>query len=578
MTRDEILRAHPLEAFLLERGATLSNGRKRANRCPAGEHSRNDTVSINLEKGLWSCHAHGTGGTIIDWLALEKGITGGEVMKELSVSQEGSKDAVKRPTVRPPLRQNPPGGSTPLATPESAPDSREVCSYDYPDENGKLLYQVVKYLPKTFRQRQPDGTGGWRWSMEGVRRVLYGLPRVLEAEEICLCEGEKDADTLTGLLIPATCNVGGAGKWLESYSESLTGKNIIIVPDNDEAGLKHADMVQAALVGKVKTLRRLTVPAPHKDISDWVKAGATVLDITAEIAMLRLIKPGDDLPLKTLAEIEPYYRQFAKESEKYTIHFGKTMPTLNRAIRGMYPGELVTFVAEPGVGKTAFLQSMARWSAPLPTLMFELELREEHLFERFMSMEAQMTGADVEHAYRIGTPVHWERERLKNLLICNESGIDPSGIEELINKSELKLGCRPVLVLVDYVGLVAAKAASRYERMSQVSEELKRIAVRTNTVVVIASQMGRPEDEGKPPTLYSPKDSGSIENSSQLMLGGWRDPEDKKIFWIRVLKGTRGGSGTDVKCTISLKTLEIYELIENKEADTNPKWRNPTFD
>ena len=73
---------------------------------------------------------------------------------------------------------------------------RIMAEYDYPDENGKLLYQVVRYEPKAFRQRRPDGRGGWSWSLNGVRCVPYRLPDVLATKKsVLVCEGEKDCET-----------------------------------------------------------------------------------------------------------------------------------------------------------------------------------------------------------------------------------------------------------------------------------------------------------------------------------------------------------------------------------------------
>jgi hypothetical protein len=77
----------------------------------------------------------------------------------------------------------------------SSENKKIVATYPYHDEAGDLLFQVVRDDPKGFRQRQPDGKGGWDWSMKAVRRVLYQLPKVVEAvtskQTIFIAEGEK---------------------------------------------------------------------------------------------------------------------------------------------------------------------------------------------------------------------------------------------------------------------------------------------------------------------------------------------------------------------------------------------------
>jgi hypothetical protein len=77
------------------------------------------------------------------------------------------------------------GNAAPAVLPPARPGGngkRIEAVYDYPDENGTLLYQAVRYSPKGFSQRRPDGKGGWVWNLEGVRRVLYRLPELIGAE------------------------------------------------------------------------------------------------------------------------------------------------------------------------------------------------------------------------------------------------------------------------------------------------------------------------------------------------------------------------------------------------------------
>ena len=151
---------------------------------------------------------------------------------------------------------------------------RILAEYDYRNENDELLFQVVRYEPKGFRQRRPDGKGGYIWNLNGVARVLYGLPDVLKAKSVLVVEGEKDVATGNALGLTATCNAGGAGKWGDYYSESLRGKRIVVIADGDEPGRKHAAQVAASLAGKVESLKVLELRG-SKDLSDWVERGGT---------------------------------------------------------------------------------------------------------------------------------------------------------------------------------------------------------------------------------------------------------------------------------------------------------------
>ncbi|MFC2105472.1 AAA family ATPase [Candidatus Bipolaricaulota bacterium] len=151
--------------------------------------------------------------------------------------------------------------------------------YDYIDERGDLLFQVVRTKPKGFFQRRPDGQGGWINNLKGTRRVLYRLPELLASDStstVYVVEGEKDADQLRSLGLISTTNPGGAGKWREEYSEFLRDRLVAIVPDNDEAGRAHAEVVLNALKGIAKTVTRVKLPGPDKsDVSDWLSTHST---------------------------------------------------------------------------------------------------------------------------------------------------------------------------------------------------------------------------------------------------------------------------------------------------------------
>ncbi len=156
---------------------------------------------------------------------------------------------------------------------------RMVATYDYRDEAGVRLFQVVRYLPKDFRQRKPKAGGGWDWSVKGVRVVPYRLPKLLAepARPVVVPEGEKDCDKLTQIGVLATCNAGGAGKWTAEHAEFLRGRRVIVIGDNDEPGRKHAQLVARSLHGIAESVRIVELPnLPDKgDASDWIAGGGT---------------------------------------------------------------------------------------------------------------------------------------------------------------------------------------------------------------------------------------------------------------------------------------------------------------
>lgn len=151
-----------------------------------------------------------------------------------------------------------------------------VAEYDYVDEDGKLLFQALRFLPKDFRQRRPDGRGGWTWKLGGTRRVLYRLPQVIEAaalgKPIYIVEGEKDVHALEGLGATATCCPMGAGKWRAEYGEALRGAHARIIADDDEAGHAHADEIAEALDGIAESVELLKAKEGN-DPHDHVAAG-----------------------------------------------------------------------------------------------------------------------------------------------------------------------------------------------------------------------------------------------------------------------------------------------------------------
>lgn len=163
----------------------------------------------------------------------------------------------------------------------------ETKKYIYTDAEGNPVHYTYRLehpdpaRKKRFVQQAADG----KWTLKHITPQLYNLPAIISAPLVILVEGEKDADTLIALNLPATCNPMGAGKWLKHYTDILRGKDIVILRDNDDAGELHARLLCGELNRAAKSIR---VPEPLSDqsggdVTDWIKSGDGTVEKLWEI-------------------------------------------------------------------------------------------------------------------------------------------------------------------------------------------------------------------------------------------------------------------------------------------------------
>lgn len=229
-----------------------------------------------------------------------------------------------------------------------------VVAYDYFDERGQLLYQKVRYEPKDFRLRQPDGKGGWKWVVESNLRTIYNLSAVLGATDILITEGEKDADTGNSLNFTTTTS-GGAGSWRPEFSEYLLEKRVVVIADADEPGRKHARQIVKSLHGKVKSLKLLEIPGA-KDLTEWCEQGGT------HDALLKLIentlewKPQSVDGAEILIEIYGFVRRFVALSEPQAVVVALWVAHTHTIDSAEATPYLAVTSAEKQCGKTRLLE------------------------------------------------------------------------------------------------------------------------------------------------------------------------------------------------------------------------------
>jgi hypothetical protein len=270
-------RAVKVEDEIDRRGIKLRGAIDRCGPCPkcGGE----DRFSINISKQVFNCRGCDKGGDVIalvahlddcDFVAACTTLTGEPVPK--------------------------PNGKDRGA----APNKVIAATFEYHDESGAIAYVIdrVEYRntdgkfvlskdgnkrKKTFCQRRPDPEcrGKWIFNVDGVAKIPYKLPELIEAiameRVVYVVEGEAKVEALAGIGVVGTCNAGGAGKWEAPFSSYLRGASVVLVPDNDEAGFRHINDVGASLVGISARTRVLILPGlgPKGDIKDWIAGGGT---------------------------------------------------------------------------------------------------------------------------------------------------------------------------------------------------------------------------------------------------------------------------------------------------------------
>lgn len=276
------------------------------------------------------------------------------------------------------------------------PAARWSDTYEYVDEAGELLFQVLRSPNKDFRQRRKDPTAkdGWSWKLGDTRRVLYRLPQVIEAVNagkiIWICEGEKDVHTFEKHGLVATCNPGGAGKWKSEYSEVLREAVVTIVADRDEPGRAHARQIRDSLID-VAACIEIVEAKDGKDATDHVEAGHSLADL--------VVTWTSEKPVKL--DLAPDLWEFiAVEDEPHDW----IVPGL------LERGDRLILTGFEGLGKSMLVRQMATMIAagmhpfmwnrefqPAKVLVIDCENSERQSRRKFRPLAA----ASIKHGHRV---------------------------------------------------------------------------------------------------------------------------------------------------------------------------------
>jgi putative DNA primase/helicase len=359
---------------------------------------------------------------------------------------------------------------------------RQIAAYDYRDESGALLFQVVRLESKDFRQRRPNGTGSWIWKLGDARRVLYRLPELLAAdrnETVWIVEGEKDADAVAALGLVATTNPGGAGKWRDEYNEPLRGRSVVILPDNDATGEGHARHVARELFPVAASAWILRLPnLPEKgDVSDWLAAGGN------RDALLELVRRTRALTAADVKEsTDSQFFGFRPVSEYLSEHMAAAgRKSFWAGI--LREGEVSMLAGRAMAGKSTFACALTRalhLGVPL--------LGRDCVKSKVGYMALERNGANVARLLK-----SWG---LSDVHILDQLPAMPLvGLAAFIKGEIVRHGLE--VVIVDHLQNLAKITDSKdYSLVSLALEPFQKVAKETGAHILLLHHQGKTEREG----------------------------------------------------------------------------------
>lgn len=206
---------------------------------------------------------------------------------------------------------------------------------------------------------------------------------------------------------------------------------------------------------------------------------------------------------------------------------------LDRSIMGMLPGDFVVIAGRPAMGKTVLAQNIAEHNATQGKniVFFSLEMTEFQLQQRLVSSVSGVDYSKIQSAECIAD----ETESL--LLADGISKIKKMSfaIDDSPSLSVMELRSKAIaydrkvkgidLIVIDYLQLLSAKSESRFQEVSQISRELKRLAKTLNCPVIALSQLNRSLEQrsDKRPVMADLRESGQIEQDADKIIFIYRD-------------------------------------------------------
>lgn len=518
-------------------------------------YGNNGSLSVDVDKGTWFDHSESAGGGVLDFIKLHKKLEGAEAFAYLREIGCDIDDAPRRN-----------GHDRAAAPAEKKPEGKRVveATYDYRDERGELVFQVVRcgfQLPdgsfaknregkrkKAIFQRRPDGQGGWINNLEGVAVIPYRLGELAEAiaddRTVYIVEGEKKVDALRKLGIAATCAPMGAGKWPEHFRDYFAGARVVVLPDNDEAGFKHADQVGANLDPVAASNMVLELPdlPPKGDVVDWLAEGGTAEDLA-------------DLGTKARAWADaqtPHPAATQPAARFKLIHFGdvKISARPRYLVRGLIPFTGVVVVwGPPKCGKSF-------WTSDL---LFHVALgwpyrgrKVEQGAVVYVILEGETGFSDRIEAFRQRYLA--DRSPPPFYVISQKLNLVADHVQLIADiRAQMPTGVNPAVVAIDTLNRSLQGSESSDQDMGNYVKAADAIRVAFSCVVPIVHHCGIESAR--------PRGHSSLTGAADAQISVRRDPAKNVVVTVEYMKD--GAEGEQL-----ISRLEVVTL--GREPDGHP--------
>lgn len=415
--------------------------------------------------------------------------------------------------------------------------------------------------------------------------TLYGLnvSHKVGGSTLYLVEGYFDVMSGTQLGLPTA---GYCGAEIGKEQIQLLNKTvppttqIVLVPDMDEAGLKHIDRVRDRFNSITRfNVRVLPLPDGCKDLNDALVNDVDVKSLpTVYIDQFVLTRKLDEC--KSIEDQYSYATEFMKTVKNQMVkadlvdllakRWGKDASDLKEAfdldeteidsltdeastlydclgslgklyekgifktgiagvddcVGGIMKGQVVVVGAYSGSGKTSFAIDYILKSVlnnDMRVVFFSQEMSKGNVLEWILAKLIGCPFYQVREHFKDSEEIKKQLDRIGNrLIIIDKNGVTMDEIDRTISAINAKgLFDKPVdMVVCDYFQYL--KGTEEYDGAAQQAKAMKRIAKDKDLIFVMLSQLNRQSNQYEEPTMNLLKGAGDIEASADICLLMWR--------------------------------------------------------